>query len=325
MMEERILLTGVTGFIGRNVARALLAEKHQLTALVRPSTPMSRLGDLAEQVRLVHIGLDDMVSLKEYLNLHHFKAIVHIGALRGGRKADRHTYELTNVQATEQLALNALHNHSRFIFCSSVGVFGAIPCELPACDATPRKHDSLYHDTKIHAEAIVQHLVLDGLDAMIVRPAITYGSGDDGFPNTLIHLVAKHMMYLPNRPVRIHLTNVNLLTRAFTRLVEAEPHPGRAYIVADPEPVSLHELCDAIHKRLHGTPFPASHIVEGRWFDMGAAVARKLHKDTWTARFELISKHWFYDVADAYRDLKLPHHKTMNEFMSLVDEYKRKH
>ncbi|MCD4830121.1 MAG: NAD-dependent epimerase/dehydratase family protein [Candidatus Cloacimonetes bacterium] len=322
--HPRVLITGVTGFIGQHVARLLATEKFHLTALVRPTTPVSRLGDLADKLQVVRLALDDINGLKEYLAAQQFDAIVHIGAVRGGRRANRAMYERVNVQATEQLAISARETGARFIFCSSVGVFGAIPLELPANDQSPRQHDSLYHSTKIRAEALVQRLALEGLDAVIVRPAITYGSGDDGFPQTLIRMVDRRRLFLPARPVLIHLTEVKLLARAFLRLLSDDIPSGRAYIVADPEPVSLPALTDAIHERLHDRPYPRSRVVSGHWFDMGASIARKLKKETWTARFQLISRHWFFDVEDTYADLRLPRIKTLAEFMNLVDEYRRK-
>ena len=321
--HKRVLLTGITGFIGSHTARALLADKHEVVALVRPSTPLTRLGDLKDRVTVVRLSLSDIAGLKQYLAGMRFDAIVHIGALRGGRPGNREVFHRVNVDATEQLALHARATGARFVFCSSVGVFGAIPCELPAGDQSPRRHDTVYHSTKIEAEAIVQHQVLEGLNAVIIRPAITYGAGDDGFPLTLIKLVNRRMLLLPTSPVRIHLTEVGLLARAFTRVLSTETSPGKAYIVADPEPVSLQALASAIHERLHGRPYPTSRLVSPRWFTLGATISRKLKKDTWMARFELISQHWFFDVEDTYHDLKLPHHKTMTEFMSLVDAFRR--
>ncbi|MEP7272768.1 MAG: NAD-dependent epimerase/dehydratase family protein, partial [Acidobacteriota bacterium] len=42
----RAFLTGATGFVGANLARALLADGHAVRALVRPSSDLSNLAEL---------------------------------------------------------------------------------------------------------------------------------------------------------------------------------------------------------------------------------------------------------------------------------------
>ncbi len=51
-MTGRALLTGVTGFVGAHVARHLLAEGVEVTAVVRPTAHLDRIPDVAERVAL---------------------------------------------------------------------------------------------------------------------------------------------------------------------------------------------------------------------------------------------------------------------------------
>lgn len=55
----RVLVTGAGGFIGSHVARALLAQGHAVMALVRPSTSLARLADIAGALVLVQIDAAD--------------------------------------------------------------------------------------------------------------------------------------------------------------------------------------------------------------------------------------------------------------------------
>jgi len=188
---ETLLLTGITGFIGKSVAKKLIGH-YEITALIRPKTNKKRYAEFIDKVNFVEIDLGDIKKLKQFLEKKAFTYIVHIGALRGGRKFSKEEYQRANVFATEQLVLNAVKNQSKLLFCSSVGVFGAIPLELPANNYTPKQEDNYYHYTKIRSEAIIQKYVLAGnLNAYILRPAITYGGEDFGFPFTLIKLIDK--------------------------------------------------------------------------------------------------------------------------------------
>lgn len=322
-MAKRILITGITGFVGRNVTRLLLNKKGlEITGLIRPGTAPSRLKEFDGQVRFQEIDLTDIASLLEFLKKNSFAQIFHLGALRGGRKFSRQAYFNANVNATEQLALSARENQSELIFCSSVGIFGAVPLELPANNFTKRQEDNYYHFTKIRAEAIIQKQVLYGLKAAIIRPAITYGTEDYGFPYTLTRLVDKKLMFLPDRDVMIHLTNIEHLAQIFAKLSDFNFKPGSAFNVADEQPVKLHDLVNFISGELCGKPYPKSRTIDYRIFKQAEALARFLKSELWISRFELISKSWFYDVQPARAEFGLKAARTIPAFQVVTDWYK---
>jgi len=323
-MRKRILLTGITGFIGRNVAIALQQKGYDITALVRPGTKSRRLQPFTDAVKIISIDLCDSAGLEKYLATAQFDCIMHIGALRGGRKFSNEAYYLANVVATQILADYAYRNNCRLVFCSSVGVFGAIPLELPANNQTERQEDNYYHKTKIHAEKSIEKLVLTGLDAIIIRPAITYGIGDNGFPLTLIKLVDKNWMFLPDKLVWVHLTHIDLLVEAFTKVVELDIPTGSAFNVADLEAVKLIDLVNYISQELHGRPLPHYHIINKKYFEWGEKVARNVLKnELWVSRFELISKSWMYDVRASYAILQLTTRSTIPDISFVIDWYKK--
>jgi nucleoside-diphosphate-sugar epimerase len=322
-MSKKILITGVSGFIGRNVTRLLLRKKGlELSGLIRPGTDASRFEEFGNKVQLHEVDLADIKALRTFLENNTFEQIFHIGALRGGRKFSNQTYFDANVNATEQIALSAKKNNSELIFCSSVGVFGAIPLELPANNFTKRQEDNYYHFTKIRAEAIIQKLVLYGLKAVIIRPAITYGEGDFGFPFTLTKLVDKKMMFLPDRDVIIHLTNIEHLAGVFEKLTDHDFKTGAAFNVADAEPVKLINLVNFISNELFGKPYPKSKIIDYRFFERAENIARFFKSELWISRFELISKSWFYDVQPTRDEFGLKTYKTIPTFQIVTDWYK---
>jgi len=322
-MNEKILITGSSGFIGRNVLRQLLQKKYEITALIRPHTTASRIAEFTANVKFVEIDLADNAKLKTFLDTNSFDIIIHIGALRGGRKCSKENYFNTNVNATEQLVLNAQQHNSAFIFCSSVGVFGAIPLELPANNSTKRQPDNYYHFTKIRAESIIQKHVMYGLKATIIRPAITYGINDFGFPYTLIKLIDNKLLYLPDSEVRIHLTDVELLSQVFLKLTESDFTPGVEYNVADKEPVELHELANFISKELRGQSYPSKKNIDMKYFRRGEKISRFYKNELWTARFELISRSWYYDTIETYNDLLIKPIETIPNFKIVTDWYKQ--
>lgn len=320
-MSKNILITGISGFIGRHVARKLMGTADQVTAIIRPDTEPQRVREFAGKVNFEEIDLADTHLLDKFLNNNTFDCILHIGALRGGRNFSKNDYYKTNVKATERLANHAHTHDSDFIFCSSVGVFGAIPKELPVTETSPRQEDNYYHYTKIEAEKITLQLVQKGLKAAIVRPAITYGAGDYGFPYTLIKLVDKKLMLLTPKPVMIHLTHIDTLSDAFYQLTNAKYKPGSIYIIADKNPVELSGLVDFISQELRNKLYPTHRTIPAFIFDWSIFLARMFKNELWTSRFELISRSWYYDTGNTYQELKLKPRNTIPDFKTVIDWY----
>lgn len=321
-MSKSILITGVTGFIGKAIASKLIQSKNNIFALVRPGTKVERLKPFQEKIKFFEVNLADIKMLRDFLKDHSFDTILHIGALRGGRKFCNRIYYETNVNASEQLMINALKNGSKFVFCSSVGVFGAIPIELPANNQTKRKKDNYYHYTKIQAEALLQKYILQGLNGMIIRPAITYGAGDYGFPFTLTKLIDKNLLFLPNKEIQIHLTNIKLLTQVFQKIVENGFSTGKAYNIADSHPIEIQKLANFISQKLKGKTFPKSKLISRKYFELGEKIAHFFNNELWIARFELISKNWYYKVNEVYEDFSLKSSETIPNFEQVIDWYK---
>ena len=325
----KILITGITGFIGRNVLREMLKScpDFNITALVRPKTDTRRYQEFEKAIRLVAIDLADTASLKEFLFTNEFDTILHIGALRGGRKYPQETYLRSNVYSTGQMVEYCLAKDARLIYCSSVGVFGTIPQELPAGPQTEKNPDNYYHYTKIESERIINRAILNGLNAGIVRPSIAYGEGDFGFPYQMVKLVDKHLFPLINRPIWIHLCHIDALVKAFLYLATHEWKSGLTLTVADREPVRLQSLVDFISRQLHGKNYPRALRFDRIFFAWGEKLARLVKNELWISRFELISKSWFYDVS-AYYDIMekegYKSHFTIPEFEITIKDYQKR-
>ncbi len=320
-MAKKVLLTGAAGFVGKSVLKQLVKMKLEVTALVRPGSAR-KLREF-NQIKIAEIDLSETCQLRNWLADKSFDCIYHIGALRGGRAYDNKTFKKVNITATEQFLINALAHDARLIFCSSVGVFGAIPCELPASNKTKKKADNCYHSTKIDAEKLVEHYALKGLNTCIVRPSITYGPGDYGFPYGLCKLVSRGMMYLPTSPVKMHMTNIETLSQAFIKLIDTDFTPGDAFIVVDKEPVDLGELVDFISMRMYNKKYSSAKKLPTAWFRCGEKIAKFLKNELWTSRFELLSRSWYYDVAATHVRLPIRHSSTIPDFKSVIDWYKK--
>ncbi|MGZ0052655.1 NAD-dependent epimerase/dehydratase family protein [Brevibacillus gelatini] len=79
----KVLLTGATGFLGSHLARALLAEGHQVTILKRSTSDCSRLADIASELAACDVDAADLLSA--FSRHGPFDAVMHAATAYGRR------------------------------------------------------------------------------------------------------------------------------------------------------------------------------------------------------------------------------------------------
>src|SRR5687767_1989014 len=73
----RVLITGMTGFIGSHVARRLVRDGHQVVGLEAAPTP-ARLADMTHQVLIVRGDVCDLEVLMGTMKHHDITHVVHL-------------------------------------------------------------------------------------------------------------------------------------------------------------------------------------------------------------------------------------------------------
>lgn len=323
MNRQHVLLTGSTGFIGRHVVRKLAGlQDLRLICIVRGGERHPQANSLLNQGAILVRGeFCDETILKETFRRYEVRQVVHLAAIRGARKASPAEFRRANIEGTALLLREAYERRvQKFIHCSSVGVYGTIPMAVPAGIATPLRGDTHYHQSKVAAEAAVHGYIQKGLNAYIVRPAIAYGPGDDGFPQTLVQLVRRHLLCLPKTNHRIHLVDVERLAEVFLNLVERDQCTQRILVAADVEPVPLKDLVDWIHWHFYGRPYPRFLRLPDWAFELAFHLFQGLGNEKWAVRVALICTDWYYQSADTYRVLGMQSVSTREGFARFLGE-----
>jgi len=316
-----ILITGGTGFIGGKLIERLIKEnKFNITLLTRPSTKESKYSHLKNFVNIKIVNIENYSEIKNVFN-QNFDCVYHIAGIRGAGYGTREGYIKSNVNYTKFLAEETLKQNGKFIFCSSVGVFGTTPKELPPTEHTERVGDNYYHLSKIIAEDELQKMTKDGLNLIIIRPTITYGIGDYGFPYLLIKLVDKGLFFVCKK-TKIHLVDVNYLADAFIKAANLNIKSGSTYNVVDKSPVEIYDLINFISQKLKGKNYPKIKTLPKAFFRIGERISDLLKNKMWKARFELISKNWYYDSKTAENDLQITSKETIPNFEYVINWYK---
>jgi nucleoside-diphosphate-sugar epimerase len=300
-LKDFILLTGATGFIGSHVANKLLEDQSfQIVAIVRTTKARGNIESLAAKGAIVVEGtFYDKALLETVFRDYPVKYVIHLAAIRGEGSGTKEDYHKVNVLGTEVLLEASLRNGvNRFIFCSSIGVFGAIPRTLPGNLMSPLNGDNLYHLSKMLAEEKVRDFMHRGLDTCIVRPSITYGEGDDGFPLKLVELIRKRFLPLTRKSSLIHLLDVKKLVDVFTRLLIVDDLNQRILIVADKEPILLRELADLVYSHYYGKKYLVPFTLPEFFLTALLFILKTCGSKKWLTRLRLISQSWYYDTKE---------------------------
>lgn len=320
MPKHSILVTGATGFIGSQVVCKLARLPDvRVVGIVRKGAKHPRAqGLLQEGATLVSGDFFDERVVKRAFEQYQIGQVIHLAAVRGGGNASTVEFQQVNIKGTETLLREAYEHHAeRFIFCSSVGVHGTIPVEVPAGLETPLCGDNQYHRSKIAAEEAVIGYIQKGLNAYIVRPLITYGSGDNGFPQSLVRLARHHLLLLPWTDHQIHMVSVDRLAEVFLSLAMKDP-TQRIFIGADVAPVSLRDLVDWIHWHFYRRTYPRYLRLPDWAFRLTLRLFEGVGNEKWAARMALLSKSWSYQSTETYRllDIKpIPTRESFDRFL----------
>ncbi|GAC41335.1 dTDP-glucose 4,6-dehydratase [Paenibacillus popilliae] len=177
-----ILLTGGAGFIGRWVAKKLLADGHRVWVLDDLSNGSE--GNLDEFrsheyfMGLIKGTILDEQLLRSLFEEHQFQLCYHLGAsinVQDSIDDPRTTFNNDTVGTFYVLEQCRKYN-TKVVFMSTCMVYDACTDQIGITELHPTKPASPYAGAKISAENMVlSYFYAYGLPAVVVRPFNTYG------------------------------------------------------------------------------------------------------------------------------------------------------
>lgn len=169
MPDQTVLITGVNGFIAGHLTERLLRLGVSVRGTARRPEAAAWLG--SQGVAVIRAELEDRDAL--FRAAEGCGAVVHAAAWTGGPELPDDAGYQVNVDGTANvLAAAQAAGVERFIYISSVAVYGRNRAKLVDETAATPKVGQAYPDSKIVAEALVRG---SGLPYVIIRPASTYG------------------------------------------------------------------------------------------------------------------------------------------------------
>jgi farnesol dehydrogenase len=185
----KVLLTGGTGFLGKNVARRLAAAGHSLRLLARGS---SRLEGLPTDAEIVRGDVVDAPSLR--MAADGCDAVVHMAAMVKMWTTDRSQFDRVNVDGLRHVLDAAEAAGARVVYTSSfmaLGPAGPTPGDESLVHRGGARND--YERTKAAADVIAREAAAAGRDIVILYPGVVYGPGDLTDGNIVVKMVSDHL------------------------------------------------------------------------------------------------------------------------------------
>jgi len=177
--NEKILVTGTSGFVGSAVARCLVEAGFSVRALVRSKSPRAHLAGL--DLDFVEGDLRDRTSLAGAVA--GMRYVAHVAADYRLWARDESEIYASNVEGTRNLMEEAMRaGVERVVYTSSVATLGLRPDGTAADERSPLREEQgigAYKRSKIAAERLVEAMVAErGLAAVIVNPSTPIGPRD---------------------------------------------------------------------------------------------------------------------------------------------------
>ena len=250
----KILITGASGFIGSFIVEEALKQGCETWAAVRKSSSKEYLQD--ERIHFIELNLSSKTQLIEQLRPHQFDYVVHAaGVTKCLNKAD---FRRLNTEGTKNLVdalLDLQMPLKRFVFLSSLSVFGAIKEQLPYDeireDDTP-KPNTEYGRSKLEAEKYIDSIG-SRLPYIILRPTGVYGPREKDY-FMMAKSIKQHIDFAVGYQRQditfVYVTDV--VQAVFLALEKGET--GRKYFLSDGQVYQSTTFSDLIHEEL-GRPW----------------------------------------------------------------------
>lgn len=230
----RVFVTGLTGFVGSFVGRALLEAGHEVVALVRLGSE-PKLGDLEQRVTIAHGDVSQVRSLEA--GMAGCDAVINLVGIIKEVPGKGVTFEKLHWEAARNLVEAAkAQGVQRFLQLSANGV---------------KPEGTGYQVTKHRAE---EYLKVSGLAWTIFRPSVVFGE-PHGRMNFVTELAAP-MRFAPAFPIfgegdfPMQPVAGGDLALALTRALTTPETIGKTYCVGGARTLTYKEVAGTIARAL---------------------------------------------------------------------------
>lgn len=237
----KVIITGATGFVGRNLAERLHDDGLEIVATGRSHA----IGDELQKLGIAFQGADILNRDRLSRAFSPADCVIHCAARSGpwGRYAE--FYEANVTGTRNVIAFCKKFDIKKIIFISTPSVYftNKDRYNVSESDPLPRKQTSHYARTKLVAEAELMSLQQEGHWVIAFRPRALYGPYDNTIIPRILRLAErKRMPVINNGQAMIDVTYSDNFTDAVrASLTSPEDVWNEVYNISNGDPISVHD------------------------------------------------------------------------------------
>ncbi|UCD03250.1 MAG: NAD-dependent epimerase/dehydratase family protein [Candidatus Aenigmatarchaeota archaeon] len=239
-----LLVTGATGFIGKEVVGRLIRKGYKIRALCIDTDDAKNLPKGVDAVIGDITHHQSLISATEGID-----TVIHLAGIISYSKSIEELFRI-NAIGTKNL-LRHCGKVKKFILSSSVSVYGEIKGE--ADENYPPSPGNHYGESKLKAEQFVRE---SGLNHVILRIAPIYGVASPVWKRNL-RLLEKGFP-IPSTDSMTHVVHVSDVAEAFVRAVEKG---SGTYNIADSSPIRFTDFAEKLVTLLGKKPRKLPHFM----------------------------------------------------------------
>ena len=224
----KVLLTGATGFIGRQIVQDLQKKKIDFTCYIKRSFKNEEIAK-NNNLKVIYGTLEDTPALMQATK--EIDTVIHLAALL--RTNDKTDLKIANVDGTKNiLQASILNNVKHFIFISS---YLALP-----------QFSSYYGYTKREAEKLVKAV---GINYTILKPTLVYGK-DDYYLSSIASILKKYKIIPLPADFNLQPVHVSDVSNAVISCINNKKAINKEYMLAGPSTIRFSSFISAVSSKL---------------------------------------------------------------------------
>jgi nucleoside-diphosphate-sugar epimerase len=290
----RCLVTGASGFLGSHLVRKLLGEGHEVLAVVRRSSDLWRISDLAHELRLAYAPLNNLQLIAEDIQAYRPETVFHLAWTGGNsrRYLNDASQVFDNVPGSlELMRLAHQAGCSQYVFLGSVVEYG--PCHIPVRETDIPEPGNLYGLAKLTTLRLSEALCAQfGMRFCGVRLFWAYGPMDEPLrmiPSVINNLLAGKRPSLTPGEQLWDFLYVEDAVRALVALAQSDSVSG-VFNLGSGAPLTIRNMVtqirDAIDPALDlgfgDVPYPPGQVMH-----LEADISRLKAATGWTPEISL--------------------------------------
>jgi len=200
----KVFITGCNGLVGSYIARKLLKEGAEVSALKRKDSLLDHIQDITHKITWHEGDITDLLSIETPIKEADF--VIHCAGFVSFLAQDYSKMLKINVEGTANIVNTCLKfGHKKILYISSVAALG-INVNQQVVDETQKWDDgnisSKYGHTKFLGEAEVWRGHSEGLDVIVVNPSVVLGRGEWGRSSlALLKYASSNPLFYPKGDV----------------------------------------------------------------------------------------------------------------------------